>query len=246
MGSEATDSDWIRSFDPASEMAPAMVCFPHAGGSASYFRSLSAALTPSVNVLAVQYPGRQDRLREPTISSIRQLADQTLQALEPLTQPLALFGHSMGALVGYELALRLAQRTEVELTRLFVSGRRAPSIQRDEGVSLDDQSLVSEVRALGGTESVLLEDQEVVEMILPAIRSDYTAVLDYQPDPAEILTCPVTALVGSADSNTSVEEARAWKEHTRGPFDIEVLQGDHFYFAEDVEELAQVIRDRLS
>ena len=101
---ELTDT-WIRGFHPGADGAPRLVCFPHAGGSATFYFPLSRALAPSMEVLAVQYPGRQDRRAEPCIDSIDGLADEIVDALRPLTdRPMALFGHSMGAVLAYETA----------------------------------------------------------------------------------------------------------------------------------------------
>src|SRR5688572_31092003 len=99
---------WVRRFHPADDAETQLLCLSHAGGSASYFFGVSRALAPEVDVLAVQYPGRQDRLREPCLRSIHDLADALVPAIAPLTgRPLAIFGHSLGATLGYEVARRL-------------------------------------------------------------------------------------------------------------------------------------------
>jgi surfactin synthase thioesterase subunit len=233
---------WIRRYHPAPDDAPVLICLPHAGGSASYYFPASKQLAPAFDVLSVQYPGRQDRRTEPGIGSIGELADRIFAALQPLPDaPISLFGHSMGAVVGFELARRLddAGRTAAHL---LVSGRRAPSIVKDDRVhEQDDRGLVQEMRAMGGTDSRLLEDDELTQMILPAIRSDYTAIETYRCAPGAAVTCPITAFVGDADPRAGVEEARAWRDHTTSTFDLEVFPGGHFYLESQLPAVLGVI-----
>lgn len=225
------DDKWIRRFHRSEDSSIVLVCFPHAGGSASNYFAMSQALAPSIEVLAVQYPGRQDRRREPFIDNIPTLADEIFEALAPLSAyPFAFFGHSMGAVLSFEVARRFEQRTKTGPRWLFVSGRRAPSRYRISDVHLrDDAGLLAELRAAGGTQGRVLDDPEMLAMILPAIRNDYKAIEKYVYVEGPLLTCPVTVLVGDRDSQTSVDDAAAWKEHSTGDFDIHVFPGGHFY-----------------
>lgn len=234
---------WLRRFHPAPEAAMQLVCLPHAGGAATYFFGISKSLCPAIDVLAVQYPGRQDRRREPGIPSIHDLADRLLAAVLPLTdRPIALFGHSLGASVGYELALRL-QAEGLVPTGLFVSGRRPPHLSRDDRTHLeDDAGLVAAVRGLGGTESALFDDPDVLAMVLPAIRNDYVAAETYRYRPGPGLRCPIVALVGDADPKVTVGEAGEWAAHTKAGFDLVTYSGDHFYLNEHAPDIQQRLR----
>ena len=148
----AEQDRWVRRFHRCPAGAPRLFCFPHAGGSAAYYFPFSRELAPGVDVLAVQYPGRQDRRHEPLIDSIPELADRVAEILAGLAaSPFAFFGHSMGAIVAFEVALRLRDYSGVSPTRLFVSGRRAPSTKRPRS-AYDDASLIAEMRRLGGTD----------------------------------------------------------------------------------------------
>jgi surfactin synthase thioesterase subunit len=239
---------WIRRFHPAAEDSVPLVCLPHAGGSASFYFPVSRALAPAIEVLTVQYPGRQDRRHEPNISSLPELADRILEALRPLGQrPLALFGHSMGAVLAYEIALRLPAAGLPAPSRLFVSGRRAPSRHRDDRVHLmSDQDMVAEIQKLNGTEAAALNDPDILAMIMPAMRSDHRAVETHRHEPGRMLDCPVTVLTGDHDPLVTVEEARAWARHTTGPTDLRVLPGGHFYLVEHSAAVIDIIRQQLA
>ncbi|MEU5367125.1 alpha/beta fold hydrolase [Streptomyces sp. NPDC005925] len=240
---------WIRRFRPRPEAGVRLVCLPHAGGSASYYHPLaqSPALLPGTEVLAVQYPGRQDRRREPLIDDVARLADLITGALAPFDdRPLALFGHSMGAVLAYEVAQRLRDRTGQEPCRLFVSGRRAPSRFRRGTVHLlSDAELADELRRAGGTDPVFLDDEELRAEILPVVRNDYRAVELYRWTPSPPLTCPITALVGDRDPQAAPDDVEAWREHTEGPFDHKVFSGGHFYLNTHQRGVTDVISKAL-
>ncbi|MDN3357935.1 alpha/beta fold hydrolase [Actinomadura sp. DC4] len=232
---------WIRRYHQAPNGTVQLVCFPHAGGSASFYFPVSTALSPGVEVSAVQYPGRQDRRAEPNIDSLPALADAIFPVVRPLAdRPLAFFGHSMGALLAYEVALRLEADGAPPLTRLYVSGRRAPSRYRPDAVHRQgDAGIVAELRRLSATDSELLGDPETLEMILPAIKSDYKAVETYEHTPGQSVSSPIYALIGDDDPKVTAEEANAWAEHTTGSFEMRTFPGGHFYL---VDQSAAVIR----
>ncbi|MEU5365598.1 alpha/beta fold hydrolase [Streptomyces sp. NPDC005925] len=239
---------WVRRFHPAPHSGVRLLCFPHAGGSASFFFPVSKALTPAVEVLAVQYPGRQDRRHEANVSHLPDLADRIFAALRQLDdRPLALFGHSMGAVLAYEVALRMRDAGLPPPVRLFASGRRAPSRHRDERVHLEpDARIVAELRMLSGTDAAVLADPEVLDMIMPAVRSDYRAVETYRYEPGRKLDCPVTVLTGDSDPRVSFDEAAAWTEHTTGPTDVEVYPGGHFFLVEHSGRVVGLVARKLA
>lgn len=223
-----------------------LVCFPHVGGAASYFAPLARALAGRVDVLALQYPGRQERLREPCVDSVGGLTDAIAPELEGwLDRPFALFGHSMGAVVAFEVA-RVLEREGVVPVALFVSGRRAPTTWRDEQLHRrDDDQLLQEVARLAGTPRALLDDEDVREMMLPALRGDYTAVETYEWQPGPPLTCPIWALVGEDDPLTTKDEAAAWHVHTSADFELRTFPGGHFYLADHLPALTTLLTDTL-
>jgi surfactin synthase thioesterase subunit len=244
---EADAGLWIRRFHPAPQAMTRLVCFPHAGGSATFFRPVSQALSPAVDVLSVQYPGRQDRRKEKAVDSITDLADQIFAALCPWAdRPVVLFGHSMGAIVAFEVARRFEREAQVLLSGLFVSGRRAPSFVRKENIhERDDDGIVRELKLMSGTDVTLLGDDEILRMILPAIRSDYKAVDTYQYLPGPKLACSIDALIGDADPKNSIAEAQGWSEYTSGSFGLHAFEGGHFYLSHHQAEINGLLKSRL-
>lgn len=242
------DTDiWVRRFFPSAEAAVQLICLPHAGGSAPFYRPVAQALHPQIEVLAVQYPGRQDRHREPMIDNIADLADAVCAAvLDATDRPFGLFGHSMGALLGFEVALRL-DRAGRSPERLFASGWRAPSRHRHEQVhKRDDEGILAELRTLSGTDQRIFGDDELLRMVLPAIRNDYRAVETYGPAaPGGRLRSPITALTGDSDPKASLDEVRDWRTHTDGEFDLHTYPGGHFFLVDHSAAVLRVISERL-
>lgn len=226
---------WLRRFRPAPPAARRLVCFPHAGGSASFYHPLALAHAPATDVAVLQYPGRQDRREEPGILSIDDYADRIAEVLaaEP-ARPTVYFGHSMGAAIAFEVAHRL-QGTPAAPDRLVLSARRAPSTERSESVhTRDNAGVLAEVKRLNGTDSAALEDDELLELVLPAIRSDYQAIETYPSRPGLVVGCPISVLTGDNDPTTTLPEAELWREHTTAEFRLRVFPGGHFYLTEHV------------
>ncbi|MCX4769701.1 alpha/beta fold hydrolase [Streptomyces sp. NBC_01260] len=237
---------WIRRFHPAPEARARLVCFPHAGGSATYYFPVSRALSPAVDVLAIQYPGRQDRRNEPCVEDIEELAGLVVEELRPWGDvPLTLFGHSMGATLAFEVARRL-EAAGTPPDTLFASGRRAPSRVREETVHLaDDDRLIADISQLSGTDSAVLADPEILRMILPAVRSDYKAAETYRYRPGPPLGLDVVALAGDDDPQVTVDEAASWREHTTASFELKVFPGGHFFLDSHVAPVLDLIRARM-
>jgi pyochelin biosynthetic protein PchC len=241
-------ADWIRRYRPRPNASVRLVCFPHAGGSAVVFHPWAAAFHPDVEVLAVQYPGRQDRLAEPPIEDLPELAQHVLAPLRATVgdSRYALFGHSMGATLAFEVARQLEADGGTGPELLVASARRAPSRHRAELVhQLADADLTTHIAELSATNSRLMEDPRARAMILPTVRSDLRAIETYRCPPGAALRAPVLTIIGDDDRWTTLEEAQAWAGHTHGGFELRVLPGGHFYLDEQQAQVRQLVSARL-
>ena len=247
-------SRWIRRFHEAPDAPVRLVCFPHAGGSANAFMQLSAAGRSHVEVLAVQYPGRQDRLNEPCATTADEVVDAVLHALaEPEhidPRPLALFGHSMGAVLAFETA-RLMECAGTRPAALFVSARQGPSLPwplpgMPKLYDADSARILDELRLLGGSAAELLDSPEIMDYVLPALRADYRLLHKYAYKQAELLECPVIGLAGADDPRVPSDGVRAWERETRGSFAYHVLPGGHFYIEDELPRVTEIITTALA
>ncbi|WP_405554219.1 thioesterase II family protein [Streptomyces sp. NBC_01171] len=228
---DATHELWLHTVAERPDATHRLVCFPHAGGSASFFREWAAV--PDCTVHAVRYPGRAERLAEPCATDLRALADDIARALLPLAdRPLVLFGHSLGAAVALETA-RSLQGRGVGIAHLFASGSRnaplpEPEPFTDDGE--DDATVAARLVAMGGTDPELAADPFFQELVIPYVRADGRLFHSYAMDPGPLLTCPVTTIVGDADADADL---RPWPELTSGPFRERTVRGGHFYLIDE-------------
>ncbi|WP_329619111.1 alpha/beta fold hydrolase [Streptomyces sp. NBC_01255] len=242
----AARGGWIRQYHTPRGDTPTLVCFPHAGGSASAYFALSAALSQGAEVLIVQYPGRQDRLDEPALKDLGELADGVVAALAPWTdRPLALFGHSMGSVVAYEVARRLERGPGPGPVGLIVSGNTAPSVERDQGVHLlDDEKLAAWMSEIAGTPPAVLADKELLATLVPALRGDFTALETYRAPEGGSVECPISGYVGDHDPHVPRDGFLQWAEHTTAEFTVQVFEGGHFYIEDQVQDVVwSILRD---
>jgi surfactin synthase thioesterase subunit len=245
-GSRST-SEWIVRHNQNPRATLNLFCFPHAGAGASMFRRWHLALPEDVQVLAVQPPGRENRYREPGLNDLQQLADQATDALRPTLRegPFALYGHSLGSLLAFEVARRL--HGEATPTHLLASGRNAPQCPNRAGPNLwDDETLIGLLRRLDGTAGSLLSHREFLEMFLPVFRIDYQAYAGYAYRPGPRLRCPITAFAGAQDPETQPDGVRAWAEQTTVGFEMFVVPGNHFFPISHEEVVVQLVAARLA
>ncbi len=244
----STSRDWLRRYGPERPHAAArLVCFPHAGGGASFYRRWAALLPEGYDHLTVQYPGREDRIGEECVGELHPLADRIAEVLLPLTdRPLILFGHSMGASIAYEVARRLQEHGRAP-HHLVASSRMSPTLERPGTVHLlGDEEFLQELAAFGGISQEVLHHRELRDLFLRPMRSDYRLIETYQPRGTPALECPVTAVRGDLDHAHPEEEIRAWADVAGGDFRLLTLPGDHFFLAPRAQELIELLLPRFA
>lgn len=228
-----------------------LFCFPYAGGGASAYFTWSRALREQpIEVLAVQPPGRENRLRDPICSDLDQLVASLADAIAPLTdRPYGFFGHSMGALVAFELARRLRARGAAMPSQLFVSGARAPQLPSEEeplrGIDGDEALVIAVAERYGGIPPLVLQNAELRSVIVPALRADLivTETYAYRDEPP--LACPIAAYGGDADAMVKTDRLAQWREQTTGEFSCRLFEGDHFFLNAARDALLQDVTSRL-
>jgi medium-chain acyl-[acyl-carrier-protein] hydrolase len=232
--------------NPQSRMR--LFCFPYAGGTAAVFRNWPQYLPSEIEVCAIQYAGRGNRLAEPLGEDIVEVMNGIYQDLQPfLKKPFAFFGHSMGALVSYEFARRLQREQQPEPFQLFVSGSSAPHLRfvEEPTYNLPEPEFIAELRNLQGTPAEVLDHAELMQLMLPIIRADFKASQTYKYVPGPLLECPIRAFGGLKDETVPREEVEAWSEHTRGSFRAQMLPGDHFFLNTSQSLLTSIIAQEL-
>jgi surfactin synthase thioesterase subunit len=229
--------------DPTARVR--LFCIPHAGAGAGAYQPWVRATTGTgVAICPVQLPGRENRFRESAFTDLESLLDELMDALRPVTeQPFALFGHSLGALVAYGLALRLHRSGGPAPVRLFVSGRIAPQLKdpRPAMYDLDAASLIERLRSMGGIPSIVLDDSQLMSLLLPALRGDLAVNETYRHTTDLRLDCPITAFGGSSDDKVSVAELGRWREQTSTDFSQHLLPGGHFFLQSNLPEIIRLI-----
>ncbi|MEU2764737.1 alpha/beta fold hydrolase [Streptomyces sp. NPDC006906] len=240
---------WIVA--PPRRTAPALrlFCLPYAAGAASVYASWSGALGKQVEICPIEYPGRQTRLRESPHIRLEPLVDALASALaDELDLSYALFGHSMGSFVAFELARELRQRGAGEPYVLFVSGGQAPRLRHElpRIHNQPDAVVVDRLRELGGLPGEVDDELELLELLMPAIRADFAVCETYEYHPEPPLTCPVVAFAGAEDREVPPKCMAPWAEETTGPFIRYVLPGDHLFLRPSQTALLDIIRVALT
>jgi medium-chain acyl-[acyl-carrier-protein] hydrolase len=226
-----------------------MFCFPHGGGGVSLFREWRRWLPTDIELHAVQLPGRDRRVQEKPFAHVAPLVEALSGAITAyLDLPYVLFGHSMGALIAFELARRLRRLNLPAPARLLVSGRRAPQLA-GTGSSLhhlDGEAFIEALRRLGGTPEEVLQEPQLMELLAPVIRADFAMTASYIYEPDAPLSFPINAFGGIDDERVRYDEISAWRTQTSGIFSLDMLPGKHFFLSTARELFLSSMTRRLA
>jgi medium-chain acyl-[acyl-carrier-protein] hydrolase len=237
---------WIVRSKPHPRLR--LFCFPYAGGGASIFRLWSKDLPEEVEVCPVYLPGRENRFLEPGFTNVQELARTLTDQLLPSTDiPFALFGHSMGGLICYVWACHMRKWHNRTPTLIFISGQRAPQLPPLHAPihHLPDAAFLDELFRLGGTPAAVMQNKELMELMLPLLRADFTLYETYIYRPDVPFACPISAYYGEQDHLVSAKELAAWREHTHGTFTLTGIPGNHFFLQSSQNLLLQAINQDL-
>jgi len=209
-----------------------MFCFPYAGGGASIYRGWGALLPADIEVCPVQFPGRESRMRDKPFDRSGPMVQAAVEALQPyMNLPFVFFGHSMGAMLGFEVSRELRRRGQAQPLHLFVSGRRAPQMPaREEPIyDLPEPEFLVKLKELNGTPEEVLQHAELMNLLIPILRADFAVNETYPYTEEEPFDFGISAFGGLGDEDVTREDVAAWQDHTRGRFRMRMLPGDHFF-----------------
>jgi medium-chain acyl-[acyl-carrier-protein] hydrolase len=235
---------WFQSSPARGRVEFKLFCFPYAGGTASIYRSWANHLPSTTQVIPIELPGRGGRLSEPPFVSFTPLVSALAEAMLPLLDaPFGFFGHSMGAVISFELARYLRRAYGREPHALCASGRRAPHVPDTDPVTynLPHDEFIEELRRIDGTPTEVLEHAELMELMLPLLRADFQLIQTYEYIEGDPLRCPIFAYGGLQDDEENRERMLKWGEQTESRFKLHMLPGDHFFLRSSQSLLLELL-----
>jgi medium-chain acyl-[acyl-carrier-protein] hydrolase len=238
-----SQSPWIMSHRERPKYR--LFCFPYAGGgAAAIYRTWQQGLPPEVEVCPILLPGRENRFTEPAYVQVEILVQKLSEEILPyLNVPFQFFGHSMGALISFELTRQLRRQQRPQPTQLFVSAHRAPQITRRQKPvhALPEKDFIESIKELGGTPEAILQNNELMQLFLPILRADFELCEVYQHKTEAPLAIPITAFGGLEDKDVPVADLEAWHTQTISAFSMQTFAGGHFYLHPYQKQLLQTI-----
>lgn len=240
---------WVQPLSGVQGDGVRLFCFPYAGGGGAMFRDWARELPAGVSVYAICLPGREARMLEAPIGELGAVLAELQPVLLPYLQaPFAFFGHSMGALMSWELARALRASHGLKPVHLFVSGSRAlptAKLWLAGFESMSDDELAIEISNLNGTPAEVFEDADLLKLVLPGLRADLSLLASYRYQPGPPLDCPATVFGGDRDPVVPADSLGEWGELTTADVQVTVLSGDHFFVHTARAELLAAISRRL-
>jgi medium-chain acyl-[acyl-carrier-protein] hydrolase len=243
----STNTKWFSCYKPKPKTKLRLFCFPYAGGGSSVFRTWSDDLPDWIEVCPVQLPARENRILEKPFYQMADLVPSVAQAIKPyLDLPFSLFGHSMGAWIAFELAHYLHKNSNLLAQHLFVSARFSPQITDKKNLhKLPDKEFKEELETYGGTPKAVLESDELMQLLIPILRSDFSICETYIYKQNNPLTCPISVFGATKDHLVDPSSLIEWKKETSNSFRVEIFNGDHFFLRNYQKELLTSITKDL-
>lgn len=240
---------WFHIKKPAPNAKVRLFCFPYAGGSAQVFQSWHESLPADIEVIGVQYPGRNSRFADPLISSCQAMVEALLPNILPtLNKPFVFFGHSNGGMMSFELARALQRKGVNKQLHHFISAKRAIHLPSTGKIThnLPDKEFLSEIEDLGGTPPEILANRELMELFMPVLRSDFSVSETFKYEGEDKLNTNATLLYGEQDDGVPVEDVMRWQELIEKPADSVKFSGGHFFINSQSEQLLSLLNTRLN
>jgi len=240
---------WFRSFNPNPTSTFRLFCFPYAGSGPVVFRDWHLGLSGEIEVWSILLPGRESRIRETPFSNLRPLIETLVCEFKAfLDQPFAFFGHSLGALIAFELTLQLRRQSLSLPAQLFLSGRPASGFpdNRPHIHALNDDAFTEAIQQrYNGIPEVILQEPELLALFLPILRADISILETYEYTPEIPLDVPISVFGGQQDPAASRQQLEAWQDFTTDRFDLHMFPGNHFFIQEHRRQLLAVISTSL-
>lgn len=240
---------WLIRPQPNPRARMRLFCFAYAGGNAYIFNDWARGLPAHVELCAVQLPGRGKRLREALFKRMQPLVETLSQDIKPfLDKPFAFFGHSLGAMVSFELACSLRRKQERVPVHLFMSGHRAVQLPSEDPRTYDlpEDQFIKELHRLNGTPKEVLENAELLQLLLPTLRADFEVVETYEYVSEPPFQLPITTFGGLDDNEHTWAELNAWRDQTTSVFRLHMLPGDHFFLHTQRDGILRIINRELN
>jgi medium-chain acyl-[acyl-carrier-protein] hydrolase len=241
-------NSWIVRHTPLIQPSLRLFCFPYAGAGSSIFRTWGKQFPSDIEICAIQLPGRENRIREPLIENLSSLSENLLPALLPyLDRPFAFFGHSLGALICFELSRQLKQQNAPTPLHLFVSARHAPQIpSKNKPIhQLPDIEFIEALRCYNGTPKSILQNAELMSILIEILRADLKINETYIYTQTKPFNFPISAFGGLKDNLVNIQALQSWSDRTTNKFTLRMYPGDHFFLKEQQDRILQAIAEDL-
>ncbi len=248
MQHDAINKRWFRKIGSAAAPKLQLFCFPYGGSGPGAYRSWQNHFGDQVELTGILYPGREARIADPLMIDIKKITASLLPSILPrLHRPFAFFGHSMGALISFELTRMLQAANKPMPSQLIVSGTGAPHIpERDPIHHLPDQEFMQAVIDLNGLPPEVLANRELLAYALPVIRADFTACETYEFDQqGGKIGCPLTVFGGSKDPLVEADDFEQWEQHAGDEYQLQMFDGDHFFIDTHRDQVLSCVQQRL-